>query len=60
MDVLPGGEDCRNIEVETADDRVVLVVLLLLWAFPHTLFKGIVGYDCWVLQKYYSVKLDEY
>jgi hypothetical protein len=41
MDALPGGEDRRNIEVETADDRVVLRVLLLL--FPHALVKGIVG-----------------
>jgi hypothetical protein len=43
MDALPGGEDGRNIEVETADDRVVLGVLLLLWTFPHALVKGVVG-----------------
>jgi hypothetical protein len=39
MDALLGGEDRRNIEVETADDRVVLGVLL--WTFPHALVKGV-------------------
>jgi hypothetical protein len=42
MDVLPGGEDRRNIEVETADDGVVLGVLLLLWTFRHALAEGVV------------------
>jgi hypothetical protein len=41
MDALPGGEDRRNIEVKTADDRVVLEVLLPL--FRHALVKGVVG-----------------
>jgi hypothetical protein len=44
MNALPGGEDCRNIEEETAYDRVVLGVLRLLWTFPHPLVKGVVGF----------------